>query len=217
MAERELVIREEFPSNSHKSREAVVVEEVAKKKKMEKVVKGKVVQKKKGLGKRMAETFLEDDTQSVGEYILYDVLIPAAKSTLTDIVTGGIEMLLYGGDGRSSDRRPTSRDRGRTYVSYNNMYSRDDRRDRTRERNRNRHEFDDIFLDSKAEARDVLNNLMDLVEDYGRASVEDFYDLVGITSQYTDSRWGWTDLRNAYIENTRNGWIIRLPRTVVID
>ena len=216
MAERELVLREDLPSNSHKSREAVVVEEV-REKKVEKVVKGKVTQKKKSLGKKMAETFLEDDTQSVGEYILYDVLIPAAKSTLTDIVTGGIEMLLYGG--QRDDRRSTTRDRGRTYVSYNRMYDRDDRRDRdrVRERNRNRHEFDDIFLDSKAEAREVLNGLMDLVEDYGQASVEDFYDLVGLESQYTDSRWGWTDLRNAYIENTRRGWIIRLPRTVVID
>lgn len=216
MAERELVLREDLPSNSHKSREAVVVEEV-REKKVEKVVKGKVTQKKKSLGKKMAETFLEDDTQSVGEYILYDVLIPAAKSTLTDIVTGGIEMLLYGG--QRDDRRSTTRDRGRTYVSYNRMYDRDDRRDRdrVRERNRNRHEFDDIFLDSKAEAREVLNGLMDLVEDYGQASVEDFYDLVGLDSQYTDSRWGWTDLRNAYIENTRRGWIIRLPRTVVID
>ena len=126
-------------------------------------------------------------------------------------------MLLYGG--QRDDRRSTTRDRGRTYVSYNRMYDRDDRRDRdrVRERNRNRHEFDDIFLDSKAEAREVLNGLMDLVEDYGQASVEDFYDLVGLDSQYTDSRWGWTDLRNAYIENTRRGWIIRLPRTVVID
>lgn len=217
MAERELIIREEdFPSNSHKSREGVVVEEI-KEKKVEKVVKGKVTQKKKGLGKRMAETFLEDDTKSVGEYIFYDVLIPAAKSTLTDIVTGGIEMLLYGGDGRRDDRRPTTRDRGRTYVNYSRMYDRDERRDRPRERNRNRHEFDDIFLDSKQEAREVLNNLIDLVEDYGQASVEDFYDLVGIEANYTDARWGWTDLRNAYIENTRRGWIVRLPRTVVID
>ncbi len=216
MAEREIVIREEdFPSNSHKSKEMAQNKDSSEKK-VEKVVTGKVTKRKKSLGKKMAETFLEDDSKSIFEYIVYDILIPAAKSTLSDAITGGINMALFGGENKRNNREPY-RDKGRTYVSYSNMYDPNNGRDRTASRNRNRHEFDDIFLDSKSEACDVLNGLIDLIEEYGQASVEDFYDLVGITAEYTDSRWGWTDLRNAYIERTRNGWIIRFPRTMVID
>lgn len=212
MAEREIITVEDFPSNSHKSKEEVKV--------TEKIVTGEVVRKKKPLGKRVAETFLEDDTKSVGQHILYDVLIPAAKSTISEVITSGIQMLLYGGEGKSSsyDSRSTMRDRDRTYVSYNNIYG-----DRYKkgyvidERNMSTHNFDDIYFNSKTEAIDVLSNLITIIEDYGQASVEDFYDLVGVSSKYTDSRWGWTDLRNAYIEKSRYGWFIKFPRTMVLS
>lgn len=221
MAERKdlVITREDYPSNSHTSKEQA---KEVREKKVEKVVKGKVVKRKRSLGRRMSETFLEEDGRSVAQYILYDVLIPAAKDTLSDLVKSGIEMLLYGEGG--SRGRDTYRDRGRSYsrshVSYNRMYGNNDRRlDPPRERrNRARHEFDDIILETREEAKRVLDELKDLVDQYGWASVEDFYDTIGMDANYTDCRWGWTDLRSAYIERVRGGgWCVRLPRTEPSD
>lgn len=218
MAERKdlVLTRESMPANSHVSKQE------GPKKKVEKVVTHKVTKRKKSLGKRMSETFLEEDGQNVVQYIVYDILIPAAKDTISDLVKGGIEMLLYG-EGGSRDRS-TYRDRGRSYsqtrTSYNRMYGNDDRRlspprDRSR-RSRMSHDFDDVVLDSREEAKKVLDELNLLIDQYDWASVEDFNDLVGLDSEYTDCRWGWTDLRAAYIERARHGgWIIRLPRAVV--
>lgn len=218
MAERDLVItRESYPSNSHVSK---AQGEEVKKKKVEKVVKGKVVKRKKSLGRRMSETFLEEDGGSVMQYVIYDILIPAAKDTLSDLVKGGIEMLLYGEGGSRS--RETYRDRGRSYsqsrVSYNRMYGRDDDRrlspPRDRRGRRACHDFDDIILDSREEAKMVLDELKNLIDQYDWASVEEFYDLVGMETSYVDCRWGWTNLRDAYIERVRGGgYVIRLPRT----
>lgn len=212
MAERkDFISKEEFPSNSFKSKEQ------GEKKIVKKVeMKGKVKKTKQSLGKRVANTFFDDDTSSVGQYILWDVLIPAMKSTLSDIVSGGIEMLLYGGE-RERDNR-SRRDRGRSYVSYSGYYDdKDDRRNRRARGKKARHEFDEVIFDSRADAENVLTKLIDLIEEYDEVSVSDFYDMVGMDSTYTDRAWGWTNLRGSYVERGRYGYYIKLPRTVVLD
>lgn len=223
MAERQILKREEFPANSHRSKEGVKVK--VEEKKVEKVVKGKVHRKKQSLGRRLSDTFLEEDGRSVGEYILYDVLIPAAKDTLSELVKGGIEMLLYG-ESRGASRRESYRDGSRTYVgaprtAYHRMSDGRDQDRRVRRRNARRkamHEFDDIVFPSKAEAKEVLVAMRDIIDKFEVVTVEDFYDLIGETASYTDARWGWYDLRDAYLEPARGGgYIISLPATEVIE
>ena len=206
------ILRNGFPSNSHAQKSE---------KKVEKVITGSVVKRKQSLIKRITETFLGDDIGSVTSYVIHDVLIPAAKSTFSDMVSGGIERLLFG-ESRGSRTR---RDKGKSYVSYNNYYksdNRDDRRDSrdSREassRNRTRHNFDDIILNTRGEAEEVLSHLVDLTIDYGMASVADLYDLVGITSNFTDNKYGWNDLSSATVSRIRDGYLVDLPRTIEID
>lgn len=204
----------EFPSNSHKAKEKK--EEPVKK--VNKVISGSVVQKKKPLFKRMCESFLGDDINSVSSYIIHDVIIPATKNTISDMVSGGIEMLLFG----ESKGTRTRRDKGKSYVSYSNYYNksdsrRDDKKDTRSRNNRASHNFDDIVLESRGEAEEVLSHLVDLVDDYGTASVADLYDLVGITGNFTDNKYGWTNLREARVSRVRDGYLIELPRTVVLE
>lgn len=213
---------EQFPPNSKLARET---QDSSTDKKIEKVICGDVVRKKKSLGKKITEIFLEDDTRSVGDYIVHDVLIPAAKGMISDMVGGGIEMLLFGG--RRGSR--TTRDRGRSYVNYNTASYRGTTREsslhrESRDSGRNissvgraRFDFDEIVLDTRGEAEEVLSHLADLVIDYNEASVADLYDLVGITSSYTDNKWGWKDLRGASVNRIRGGYMLNLPRPQPID
>jgi len=205
------IIQMDFPSNSHKRKEETKKPE----KKVEKVTTGKVVKQKKTLGKKFTETFLGDNIESVSSYIIYDILIPAAKNMITDTVSNGIEMLLFGQTRGSRTRR----DRGRSYVSYSNYYK-DRYRDRARyvsQRNRARHNFDDIILESRGEAEEVLSHLVDLTEDYGMASVADLYDLVGVTSNFTDNKYGWDNLSSGRVVPVRGGYLLELPRPIVLD
>lgn len=204
-------IDKSFPSNNHSSRK--------KAKNLSKVTSGKVVKKKKSLGNKFAETFFGDNIEGVSSYVLYDVIIPAAKNMISDTVTNGIEMALFGKTKGSRTRR----DRGKSYVSYSS-YSRDPRRSTSRpnerdrnSRNRASHNFDDIILESRGEAEEVLSCLVDLTDEYGMASVADMYDLVGITSNFTDNKYGWFDLGRASVSRVREGYLISLPRTEVID
>jgi len=209
-----------LPGNSRKEREERKEKKEEPVKKVNKVIKGSVVTKKKSLGKRISETFLGDDVESVGSYIIHDIIIPATKNTISDMVSGGIEMLMFGETRGSRTRR----DKGKSYVSYSSYYGdrRGDKRDRDRgrddrdSRNRARHNFDDIILESRGEAEEVLSNMVDLIADYDTATVADLYDLVGMTSNYTDRNWGWENLRSASVSRVRDGYRMDLPKPILL-
>ena len=209
MSETKLIRDFEYPSNSEKSKR-VVVEDLIKEKKVEQVVTGSVIRQKKSLGQKFSEAFLGDDARSVGDYILHDVLIPAAKSTLSDMVGGGIEMLLFG-ERRSRGGRSIYRDRDISYIPYNRISrTRDDRE--TIRVNRSKIDLDDIIIESRGEAEEVLDSLVELIQVYNVVSVADYYDMVGIESNFTDNKYGWTNLSEASVDRVRRGYCIRLPR-----
>ena len=232
--EKKETLADNFPSNSRAQKPAVNSEKTTEDKKVERVVTGKVKKQKRGFGKKVADTLCEDDTKNVGSYIIYDVLIPAAKDMLSDMVGGGVDMLLFGerrgGRGRSS----RGSGRGGGYTSYGSYYRGNDRdrgrdRDRDRDRGRDRdrdisnrgrarHEFDELVIDNRGEAEEVLSRMADFIVDYDVVTVADFYDLVGVTQSFTDNKWGWDDLRGVKVIRARGGgYIIDLPRPRSLD
>lgn len=213
------VLDKSYPSNAKKPIRGKPVEE---EKKIERIVSGEVTHRKKGFGKRLTGALVEDDTTSVLDYIVHDVLIPAAKSMITDMVSGGIEMLLFG----SRRNQNVYRDRGRSYTSYNTMSnyrtreipSRRDRETRDISRySRATHDFEEIIIPSRGEAEEVLDAMTESTIKYGEVSVADFYEMVGVTSTFQDNKYGWTNLRGAYVKRTRGGYVIELPRTQPLE
>lgn len=202
----------DYKANSHKVREEQKSKEVVKKD-IQPVAKAKT--KKKSEVKKFADVFIAEDITSVKDYIVNDVLIPAAKKAISDIITNGVDMILYG-EAKGRDRR---RDGG-SRVSYTKYYERDRDRDRDYDRSRTRrsvYDYDDIILDTRGEAEDVLNRMDDLIDAYGMVSVADLYDLVGISGNYTDNKYGWTNLRNAEVRRTRDGYLLKLPKALPFD
>ena len=194
----------EYKGNSHRSKEQ---QEGAEKKKIEPIAQAKT--KKKSEAKKLVGAFVQEDVTSVKDYIINDVLIPAAKKAITDIITNGIEMLLYG------ETRSKSKDRS-TKVSYTKYYDRDYDRP-ARSRGRYGYDYDDIILDTRKEAEEVLDRMDDLIDNYGVVSVADLYDLVGISGNYTDNKYGWTNLRNADVQRVRDGYLLKLPKALPFD
>lgn len=201
-----------YPSNSHKAKEEKPAKE---EKKIQRVTSNDPVQRKPSLGKRIAETFSGDDMRSVGQYILFEVVIPAAKTMLSEAMSQGTDRLLWG-DSRSGSRRGTAGAGSRT--PYNRMYSRPTEQPRQlSSRARATHDFDDIVIANRGEAEEVLERLTDLVDSYDVASVSDLYELVGITGNFTDDKWGWYDMRGSSVVRVRDGWLLSLPKTQPIE
>lgn len=202
----------EKPKTNYSAKKDEIVGGAETKKKVEKVISGEAVQRKKSLGRRISESFTGEDVRSAGTYIVFDVLIPAAKAMISDAVSQGIERILFG-----DSRRGGSGGSRKGYTVYNNMYKGDtsSRPATTRDTNRARatHNFDDIVLATREEAEDVLLALQAIIDQYDVATISDFYELVGITGSYTDDKYGWSDLKGAGYARNRHGFVLNLPRT----
>lgn len=182
-----------------------------KSKNIQKVIKGNAVARKKSTGKKVMETFIGEDVGDIKSYIIFDVIVPAIKDTLVTVVSNGIEMLMYG------RVEPKKKKNGGTYVSYDSIYKNAKKTNSGTTVSRTKHTFDDIILESRGEAEEVLSSLIDIVEEYNAASVDDLYNLVGITSDFTNNKFGWYDLSNASTSRVRGGYILNLPKPVVLD
>ena len=206
---------EEYKSNSYRSKETQKNDNVKPEdRKIEKVVTGVVKTKKKSKISQAMDNFISEDAKNVKSYVFGEVLIPAIKKAISDIVTDGIDIILYG-EARGRNKRSTA-DR----VSYRSYY--DDRGGRNRMNERQAimagsYSYDDIILSTRGEAEDVLSRMDELIETYGLVRVADLHDLVGITGNYTDNKYGWMNIRNAEIIRVRNGYMIKMPRAVPID
>ena len=200
-----------YQPNSHKFKEEKKSNNTTDKK-IEKVIKGTAkVKKKSELGK-FKDIFISDDAKNVKQYVFLDVLVPAIKKAVSDIVTDGISMILYGETGHGKKSSTASR------VSYRSYY--DDRRDdRCYSENRTRtgYSYDDIILDSRGEAEEVLSRMDELIDTYSMVSVADLYDLIGVTGNYTDNKYGWTNIRNAEVVRVREGYLLKLPKALPIN
>lgn len=208
-----------YPGNSHKERDRAAAP-VREERKIEKVITGEAVQRKKPLGRKIAETFTGDDMHSVGGYILFDVIIPAAKTMISDAASQGVERMLFG----ETTRRAPSHGVRKNYTSYNRMSNpvgRAGEPDGPRNMSykaRATHDFGEVVLDSRGEAETVIESLGDLISEYDVATVSDLYELVGVTGSFTDDKWGWTDIRGTTVSHVRGGgYLINLPRPTPID
>lgn len=199
----------EYRSNSDKSREKQINKPVPEKK-IEKVVQGEVRSKKKSGLQKITDAFVPDDVANVKSYIIEDIVVPAAKEILLDSVKA-----ILGINGKNGNKQtPASR------VSYRQYYNNDSRRNYSSggNRSRNSYDFDDIIIDNRGEAEEVLDRMEEIIATYGLVSVADFYELVGVPSNYTDNNYGWSNLRNAYVDRLRDGgYIIKLPRAFQLD
>lgn len=197
-----------LPDNSHKSRNEK--KSTSEEKRAEKVVHGKVKTKENGM-RKLTDIFISEDVSNVKNYILLDVIVPAIKKTIYELIVGTLDMSLYGG--RGGGKRPTA-DKV-SYRDYNDI-SRSDSRSYDRTRTNSGYSYDDIVLESRGEAEAVLSRMDEIMDEYNIVRVADLYDLVGVTGNYTDNNYGWTNIRNAKIVRVRDGYKIDMPRALPI-
>lgn len=197
---------EDYKSNSDKARQ-----EQQSEKKVEAVITGAAKTRKKGEMQKFADVFIAEDANNVKSYILMEVIVPAVKKAISDIVTTGIDMILYGEAGRSKKNGTASK------VSYRNYY--DQGADRVRAGNRrNTPDYDDILFDTRGDAEAVLDAMNDIISQYGTVSVSDFYDLARVPNDnFTMNRYGWTNIGGATAVRVLDGYILKLPRAIPLN
>ena len=191
----------DYQPNSNKYKEE------HKEKTVKKVVNGKV-KTKKNEGRKLMNMFISEDAQNVKSYIVLDVLVPAIKKAILDIVTDGADIILYGGS-HGGKRKSGNK------VSYRSYY--DDKKDDKDYRSKGRFDYDDLVFDSRSECEAVREQMVEIIDQYGFVTVADMYDMADLPAPYTSSKYGWTNIRTAETIRGRDGYVLKLPKAMPID
>jgi len=214
---------DDYKPNSHKSREPVP------EKKAEKAVIGPVKTRKKNDIRKLADVFISDDVESVKSYIWMDVLIPAAKKTVSDIVGGvfdiiknSVDVYLYGEDAIRKKSSNGSR------TSYGKFYDKRDARDERRSprdaKSNARFDYEYLLFDSRGDVEAIIAQMEDVIDQYNLVSVATLYnDILDRSAPYTAENYGWTNVRSAHAERVwdyeerRYRYELKLPKPMPID
>lgn len=203
----------EYPSNSQSAKPG------PEPRKVEQVVTTPVKSRPKSVGKRLKDALIGGDSRTAMQYVIGEVIIPQAKEMIAEAATTAFERLIFG-ESRSGGRRSSSRTNG--YTNYARYSSKNIRRGSGEDRptvSPRTKDLDDIIFETRIEAQNVLEQMNDLLEEYGLVSIADLYTMLGWSnrSTHTDQKWGWDDLQAADIRMTRGGYILILPKQIFLD
>ena len=208
----------DYQGNSKKARKKANSETEETKVVEKLVLETEVVVKKPSLSERFRNVFLGGDVRQVSHYIAVEVLLPAFRNLLVDAATKGVERMVYGDSSINRQRSPYSYNPG-PRITYNRPVNRgympEPRRANLPDqpnRPSGRAQHNEIVLGSRSDAEMVLERLSDIVDQYGAASVEDLYVMMGLPSNPVDNRWGWESITPAEIRQIREGYLLDLPQ-----
>ena len=176
--------------------------------KVEKVISGEATTRKRSGIARMSDVFISEDVRTVKNRIFMDVIVPGIKNVIADIVTRGIQMILYG-DTVRPNQAPGAR---YNYGSCFNSAS----QQKPPTVNTVSYGYDDPIVHSRGDAERILQEMAEIIQEYKSASIADLYDLCGITGRPTDMNYGWTELGGARPVLVPGGYLIQMPRPTCI-
>ena len=126
------------------------------------------------------------------------------RKALTDIVADKIETVLYGEECHS----PKNNSR----VSYSYYHK------NKNIRNKSGFVLEDILFGTESDALSVLSSMKEIIVNYGCVSIADYYDLAGLPSNvYTNTKYGWLDLKDAKVIDSMDGHKISLPKVLILN
>ena len=201
---------EDYRSNSLKARamaEKAEVE-VVPEKKLEKIVHGNAVRKKKSSFAKFAEALIQGDITTIKDHVFRNVFMPALKKFIKDSAMTSLDMLFNDPADISRDRSISSKI---SYTKYSSASERPVRRVIAT------YQYDEVEFDDVSDAKDALEGMREVIDTYKWCSVGDYYDLLGFDGTSTDGDYGWNNLNNADIVVTGNGkYKLKLPKVVPI-
>lgn len=176
----------DYASNSQNKKDS----EPAAEPKVEKVIEGKAIERKKSVGRRLAENFTGQSGRSVGDYIFWDLIVPQVKDLIFDVISGGAQKVLFG-DGPTS-RSWRSGSKG-GYTPYSSMAGTalSKAAQNVKPAVIPSDTFGEILLETRPEAEATMEKIRLTIEQYGKASMGDLKASVGLTGNMTDENFGW--------------------------
>ena len=201
-----------LPGNSNSGKKPQEPEKP--KREVHKVVKGDIVGNYHEPMRKISQLLFAEDFGTVKKYILDQVLWPAIKNTIADTVTSGINMWILG-NRNGTPIKPMSSINSPT--KYSTIYRLDGSSPKVGSTANSRFFFENPIVATKDDAEEVIMNLKDYIEAEDSVSVAVLYSMLGLESEATYNNYGWYNVGKAKAIPVKDGWVINLPKPVVLD
>lgn len=176
------------------------------------VTSGKVITKNQSPVKKLFKAFVQEDINSVKDYLIYDLVIPEVKNFILDTV----RTFLFGKNGNSAAKRNSSWGQG-VYTAYSNI-SNNNQKQKAVVASRPGYNMRDIYCETRDDGEAILDELAEQLQTFKTVSIDELYQIAGVASvSPTDLNWGWTDISNACLVRGRDGlYLLSMPEPVQI-
>lgn len=208
---------EQYPSNTLKERN----KQAQKKEKpdLKCVVSGKSKPVPQSLWSKVFVGIKPASGQTMKSFIFDEIVTPLIQRAVVEGVTGAINYLVKGD--AYADRKNNS-SFGKSYINYNGISSGKSNSNGSQYVYSGKNsgmEIENVWFESRVDAQRVLDEMQNVIANYDILTVNGFYDIIGRTNiiDPSNEKFGWSDLRNAYITASRGGWVIHLPHPMPID
>lgn len=195
-------------------------------KSLDKVVAGEPKKVKKSLVGRLVTGVLgPEGLPGIGQYVSEEIIVPAIKNIIVDAVTSGINMVMYGDSKGTTPRNYGGGPRYTGYgashrptVNYTSRYTSQQPEPSQISARGVRQGVEEYIIENREDAAHVLTTLTEQADMYGSVSIADYYDLIGVPSNYTDNNYGWIleTIAHSSIRPVRGGHVIKFPPAEVI-
>lgn len=205
MADNDIILNpDNFPSNSNKDKE--------EEKRAIKTIEGKVKKASPSFLRKATNVIFSNDLteNDIKSELIYDYLVPTIKDTLATMGKMLLDAIFYG------TMKPKAKGNSPVKVSYSNYYDNSKNVSVTTSSSHLAYDFDNYAFESRRDAEDTLNQLIEMIDVYNVARVADFFDIIKVTAPFTTNRYGWTDLTHTRVSRTKDGWVIDFPTPVVL-
>jgi hypothetical protein len=179
---------------------------------------GEAVRKKKPLGQKFREVFFGGDFKGTMKTVASVTIAPAIRNLVFDTGVEALKRTIF--PNMAPGSRPSSTSLA-SRITYHTPVNRDPREDPRRDPRTPAAlpgastDVGDIGFTMREDAEMVLDGLIEKIDRHRFVTVRDLYTLLGWATNYTDEYRGWSQLGEVQIIQTREGYILRLPRTEV--
>lgn len=173
--------------------------------------KGKVTLKKSKMNS-LGKSVIQGSITDAIKLAFTELIIPAGRDLLFNVVTSVSQTLIYG------ESEPPSTSNGVNRIPYSSIsnYNRVGRPTSRVQKIRQRPE-DGFIFERKSDADTIIEELREACDSFGVVTVQALYEICDKTAPYTANKYGWMNLDDARVERTRDGYVLKLPRSMPLD
>lgn len=168
--------------------------------------------KKKSFAQKMKEAFFGEELGdgSITEHIFFRIFVPSFKRVISDMANSAINMAL-GLDPKTRTIRS-----GESHTANASLYRDRSMRNSGYSEGYGRRSVFSEYEWSEDDAKDIYNQLKEIVEHYQSVSVADVYSIMGMSDKIrsTDRNWGWTSMRQVEVypvDTMGERWVVDMP------